>query len=52
MANLLTILDMGITILVPATVWGLLAVGLFQLIRESIHQPGVAHRQVARGTRS
>jgi len=52
MVSLLAILDTGITIVVPAVVWTLLAVGLFQLIRESMHGPGMPHRQVARETRS
>lgn len=51
MINLLDILALGITILVSAVVWTLLAVGLFQLIRDSIQEAGV-HRQMARSTRS
>lgn len=52
MTDLLNILDLGITVLVTAVVWTLLAAGLVQLIRESIHQPRVIPRQVARSTRS
>jgi|GEM_PF-3929818 len=52
MASLLSILDAGITIVVPATVWTLLAFGLIQLIRESVHLPMEQPRQVARETRS
>jgi hypothetical protein len=52
MISLLSILDAGITIVVPAVVWTLLAVGLYQLIRESVHKPKVLHRQTARETRS
>jgi len=52
MINLLNILDAGITIVVPATVWTLLAFGLVQLIRESVHVPRITHPQVARKTRS
>jgi hypothetical protein len=52
MVSLLTILNLGITILVPAVVWTLLAVGLFQLIRESVREPRMIHRQVAQRTRS
>jgi hypothetical protein len=52
MASLLSILALGITILVPAVVWTLLAVGLFQLVRDSLHKPGASHQQVARRTRS
>jgi len=51
MTSLLNILDAGISILVPALVWTLLAVGVYQLARESIQEAG-AHRRVARGTRS
>jgi hypothetical protein len=52
MASVLSILALGITIVVPAVVWTLLAVGLFQLVRDSLHKPDVAHRHVARSTRS
>lgn len=52
MVTLLRILDMGITILVPAVVWALLAFGMAQFIRESIHMPRVKHQQVARQTHS
>lgn len=52
MASLLSILEAGITIAVPAVVWTLLTFGLVQLIRESIHVPRMPHRQVARKTRS
>jgi len=48
MAYLLNIFDLGITFLVPATVWTLLVIGVFQLVRESIPRPRVASRQVAR----
>lgn len=52
MVTLLRILDLGITILVPAVVWTLLAFGLAQFIRESIHMPRVKQQQVARQTHS
>jgi len=52
MTSLLSILDAGITIVVPAAVWTLLAFGVYQLIRESVHQPEVLHRRTARETRS
>lgn len=52
MVSLLNILDAGITIVVPASVWTLLAFGLVQLIRESVSLPRIAPRQVARKTRS
>jgi len=51
MVHIINILDVGITILVPAVVWSLLAVGLFELIRESIHG-FEGHRRVIRTTRS
>jgi len=51
MTNVLTILDAGISILVPGLVWTLLAVGLYQLAREVIQGAG-AHERVASGTRS
>ncbi|MBS3784562.1 MAG: hypothetical protein KGY78_08960 [Anaerolineae bacterium] len=51
MSSLLSILDLGITILVPAVVWTLLAIGLYQLFRESIQESG-ARRQVAGRIRS
>ena len=54
MTSLLTIFALGITVLVPAAVWTLLAVGLFELIRDWVHkrEPRVAHGHVARLTRS
>jgi hypothetical protein len=52
MTSLLSILDAGITIVVPAAVWSLLTFGLIQLIRESVHVPRMTHRQVAGETRS
>jgi len=52
MVDLLRILDLGITIFVPAVVWTLLGVGVIQLVRESLHEPRVVHRQMARSTRS
>lgn len=52
MTNLLSVLDAGITIVVPAIVWTLLATGLYQLIRESVHRPEVLHRRPAREARS
>lgn len=51
MASLLSILDIAITVLVPAGVWTLLGVGLFQLFHESIRGPKVHHR-VAQSTQS
>jgi len=52
MTSLLSILDTGITTVVPAAVWTLLAFGVVQLIRESVHAPRITHPQVARKTRS
>ncbi|MGD2178764.1 MAG: hypothetical protein PVG71_13190 [Anaerolineae bacterium] len=48
MAYLLHIFDLGIKFLVPAMVWTLLVIGLFQLVRESIPRPRIASRRVAR----
>ncbi|MGD2104127.1 MAG: hypothetical protein PVJ55_03295 [Anaerolineae bacterium] len=50
MTNLLYISDLGITILVPAVVWTFLGVGMFELIRESIHSLRSVHRQTAHNT--
>jgi len=47
MTYLLTIFDLGIRFLVPAIVWTMLVIGLFQLVRESIPKPRVTSRQVA-----
>ena len=52
MGSLLGMLDAGITIIVPAVVWTLLAVGLYQLIRESVHKPRALHQRTARQTHS
>ncbi len=52
MLSLLSILDIGITVVVPAVVWAMIAVGLVQLIRESMHGDDISHRQVARQARS
>lgn len=51
MTSLLSILDLGIMFLVPAVVWTLLGVGLFQWVRDAIQESG-AHRQVAQRTHS
>lgn len=51
MMNLLNTLGAGIAILVPALVWGLLALGLYELVRESV-QESDAYRRLARGTRA
>lgn len=52
MTNLLVILDLGITILVPAVVWTFLGVGLPQLVRESIQNARPIQRQAAQKTQT
>jgi len=43
-ADLLRVLDQGITLLVPTTVWALLIAGVLQLIRESLPRPKATPR--------
>ena len=51
MADLLRVLDQGIAFLVPTTVWAMLIVGVFQLIRDSLPRPKATRRWTARLSR-
>lgn len=47
MVDLLSLVNAGITFLVPAVVWTVLVAGLFQLIWEPIHDTRITSRRVA-----
>lgn len=52
MIDLLNLVNVGITVLVPAIVWTVLLVGLFQLIWEPIRNARMTSQRVAPQVRS
>lgn len=52
MGGLLAVLDHIMMVVVPAVVWTLLGVGVFELVREIVPETDVIVRRAARGMRS